>query len=412
MGNKISSEKNNSNELKPKTITQIMDYIATHYILTMDFISLKKLYEKEYCDKLVILTSQIVDRYFTNMEITYLAQRIKNGAEINELTKDNMIFFDKDDLRKIDIQNSIKKKRVCIGIAKFYIKIAHIFAAIMMTINPVYMYKDSNGNTVKASLYEKGSIPFHVNRSIYKLNICDNRINALQTKDISNNEINIHPKVCNMNINERWETKRLVDEPGIPELITLYYDDKYDYKTGAFLGMSEDTKRKYNEDLKAFYTVFTGNKEMPETIKQFSDIKLRDYHNTSGCKEDPQILNQSVTGKVSNKLFVDYAENLKKMIQKANKNQDLLLNVINKLFVYTIDPQTKEKQVLVNPSLTEQIVQEMIVETRTLIIQLYLTCEMDYTKGVQIYEAIVEQNILEIAQNQIKNLTKMTEEIQ
>jgi hypothetical protein len=151
---------------------------------------------------------------------------------------------------------------------------------------------------------------------------------------------------------------------------------------------------------------------MPENIKQFSDIKLRDYHNTSGCKEDPQILNQSVTGKVSNKLFVDYAENLKKMIQKANKNQDLLLNVINKLFVYTIDPQTKEKQVLVNPSLTEQIVQEMIVETRTLIIQLYLTCEMDYTKGVQIYEAIVEQNILEIAQNQIKNLTKMTEEIQ
>jgi hypothetical protein len=89
-----------------------------------------------------------------------------------------------------------------------------------------------------------------------------------------------------------------------------------------------------------------------------------------------------------------------------------MYNVLNKLFVYTIDPQTKEKQVLVNPSLTEEKVQEIVVETRSLIIQLYLTCEMDYTKGVQIYEAIVEQNILEIAQSQIHNLTKMTEEIQ
>ena len=412
MGNKISSQKQNNNEFDTKSISQIMDYIATHYILTMDFISLRKLYEKEYCDKLVILTSQIVDRYFTNMEITYLAQRIKNGVEVNELNKDKLIFFDKDDLKKMDIQNSIKKRRVCIGIAKFYIKIAHIFSAIMMTINPVYIYKDLAGNTVKASLYEKGYIPSNASRSIYKLNICDNRIRALQPNDLSDNEINIHPKVCNMNINAKWETKTLTDEPGIPELITLYYDDNYDYKTGAFLGMSENTQRKYKEDLKAFYTVFTGNKEMPENIKRFSDIKLRDYHNTNECREDPQILRKSVSGKLSNKLFSEYAENVKQMIKKANRNQELLLNVLNKLFVYTIDPQTKEKQVLVNPSLTEEKVQEIVVETRSLIIQLYLTCEMDYTKGVQIYEAIVEQNILEIAQSQIRNLTKMTEEIQ
>jgi len=172
MGNQSSSNKENKDELKPKSISQILDYIATHYILTLDFNSLRKLYDKEYCDKLVILTSDIIERYFTDMEITYLAQRVKNGVEINELSKDKVIFFNRDMLNKLDVQNSIKKKRICIGIAKFYIKIAHVFAAIVTTINPVYVYKDEEGNTVRATLYEKGSIPPNIPRQIYKMNIC------------------------------------------------------------------------------------------------------------------------------------------------------------------------------------------------------------------------------------------------
>ena len=65
----------------------------------------------------------------------------------------------------------LKKKRVCIGIAKFYVKIAHVFAAIVMTINPVYTYKDATGQTVKTGLLEKDKIPKNVNRKLYKLNI-------------------------------------------------------------------------------------------------------------------------------------------------------------------------------------------------------------------------------------------------
>ena len=181
MGNQNSTTNNEQipDELKPKSISQILDYIATYYILTMDFKSLRKLYDKEYCDKMVILTSDIIDRYFTDMEITYLAQRIKNGVEVNEIDKDKVIFFDRDALDKLDVKNSIKKKRMCLSIAKFYIKIAHIFAAIVTTINPVYVYKDTEGKTVRATLYEKGKIPANTPRDIYKLNICDNRFNAI-----------------------------------------------------------------------------------------------------------------------------------------------------------------------------------------------------------------------------------------
>ena len=48
MGNQTSTTTNTeqSDELKPKSISQILDYVTTYYILTMDFKSLRKLYDK------------------------------------------------------------------------------------------------------------------------------------------------------------------------------------------------------------------------------------------------------------------------------------------------------------------------------------------------------------------------------
>jgi hypothetical protein len=416
MGNQTSSiNKDNTNELKPKSISQVLDYISTYYIVTMDFKSLKKLYEKEYCDKLVILTADIVQRYFTDMEITYLAQRIKNGVEVNETEKDKIIFFDKDQLTKLDVQNSIKKKRICLEIAKFYIKIAHVFAAIVTTINPVYVYKDQEGNTVRANLSEKGQIPVNAPRQIYKLNICDNRINALTNKQTlepdENGDIFVGPKVCNMNIRDDGETKKLSDEPGIPELMELYYDDKYDLKSGTFTGMTDKTQKTFQDDLKIFYNVFTGNSDLPPEITKFSDIKLRDFHKLPKCQGDNPVFERKYKGKLSDKLFSKYADNLKKMVQTTNRNQEALLTIINQIFVYTVDPQTGKKQIRVSPTLTVERLQEIVVETRALIIKLYLTCEVDYVNGLKLYEAIVEQKILDTAQNQINSLEKLSDKI-
>ena len=90
---------------KPTSSYEIIDYIATYYILTADYVSLTKLYEKEYCDKLVILTSDIIERYFTDLEIAYLAQRTKEGVTVNELDKDKLVFFEKEALDKLDTKN-------------------------------------------------------------------------------------------------------------------------------------------------------------------------------------------------------------------------------------------------------------------------------------------------------------------
>ena len=50
-----------------------------------------------------------------------------------------------------------------------------------------------------------------------------------------NGDIIVGPKVCNMNIRDDGETKNLADEPGIPELMELYYDDNYDLKSQELL---------------------------------------------------------------------------------------------------------------------------------------------------------------------------------
>ena len=191
----------------------------------------------------------------------------------------------------------------------------------------------------------------------------------------------------------------------------LYYDDNYDYTTGKFTGMSDTTKNIFQEDLKIFYNVFTGNQELPEGITKFSDIKLRDYHKMEKCQGSNPLFDRQYKGPLTNKLFNDYAENLKTMIQTANKNQEALLAIINKIFVYTVDPQTIKKQIRINPMLTEQGLQDIVVETRALIIKLYLSCEMDYVNGLKMYEAIVEQKILETAKSQINKLTKMSDQL-
>jgi len=457
MGNQISNLFTNTNEesdttkLKPASVRQIIDYIATYYILTMDFQSLRKLYDIEYCDKLVILTSDIIERYFTDIQITYLAENIKNGkgfaekgeaekgeaekgfAEENEdkekiYKKDKIIFFDKDELSNLDIKNPTKKRRVCLGIAKFYIKIAHVFATILTTINPVYVYKDEDGNTIKADIYNRNKIPKGTEVEILKLNICDNRIDALQrdsnvnfSDDLENDtEIKIHPKMCSFNLKAKKYNdddgdlfKDLDDEPGIPELMELYYDDDYDYETGKFKGMKPETQLIFNENLQSFYSVFaeTNGLPMPENIKKFSDIKLKDYNKKSKCRGKNAPYDSSVRGKLEDDLFKQYAENLKQMLKKANSNQELLLDVLNKLFVYMTDPQTKKKIIRINPELSEELLQEVIIETRAIIINLYLTCETDFANGIKIYEAIVDKKIIETAKSQIQTMENSREKL-
>lgn len=437
MGNSISSYSNfqsggsdsdsNTKEEEVITLSDSLDFIATYYILTMNFQSLRQLNEKKYCTDLVVLTSDIINKYFSDLEVKDLAQRVESG-------KQKLVFFNKSDIESLNIPDSEVKRGYCNDIAKFYIKIAHVFAAIVTTINPEYTYKDAFGTVVKKSLMQKDTIPSNADVTVSKINLCSERIDALKGKEsekVNDDEekadepeavdenkveeiqkggqekITIHPEICSVNLDKNGETNYLNEEPGINELIDLYFDGDYDYKTGKFLGMSTETEKKFQEDLKRFYLAFTDSSDMPSDIKKFSDIKLGDYSQKKYC-ETPQ---KAFTGTYKDKLFNDYANNLKTMIQSVNKKQDDLLEIINKIFVYVLDPVTKKDVIRVNPDLTQDGLQEIIGETRNLIVELYLKCEEDFVEGVKIYEAIVESQIFETTQKHIDQLEKEHEKL-
>ena len=71
----------------------LIDLIATKYILTQNFQDLKNLTKKEYCDKLVVLTSDIIKKYMNQRDIKYLAQRIERGNYVNELVDKKLMFL-------------------------------------------------------------------------------------------------------------------------------------------------------------------------------------------------------------------------------------------------------------------------------------------------------------------------------
>jgi hypothetical protein len=413
-----------------RTLSQTIDFIATNYILTQNYEDMKNLNDINYCDNLIILTSDIISNNLKYSDIKYLSQRLKSGSEINEMTKDNIIYFDKRKLNNLDIKNKTNKRRMCIGIAKFYIKIAHLFAAIVSTINPTYKFKDSSGREIVSSLSERENIPIQNNVvvELNKASLCTSRINALLNNynyDVSNDdEITIKPNFCNMNINN----KKLGDEGGIPELEYLYYD-KYNYDKGVFGGrmfikdnMSEKMYSEYQKDLFSFYKKFTGNDKIPlvekvnengsienvPAITKFSQIPLKAYHKTKGCSNGG-LFTKEVKGTLKEKLFSDYANHLKQMMERTEDSHNKLLEIIDNIFVFKIDTSNNKKDIIINPKLTEDTLQELINKSRTLITELYLNCEEDFTKGLDIFEAIIENQIMITSKSQINELEKIAD---
>jgi len=386
-----------------------IDDIATNYILTMDFKSLKKLSEKEYCDKLVLMTSEIFENRLNSMEVKYLLQRTQFGANenpnaeyLNEMKHKKFFFYMNDKTKKIDKfdvalnDNEMKKtekNRVCIGIAKFYIIIAHLFASIVKTINPVYSYIDANGDQIEIDFFNKDRIPPNVETQVKKISICDNRLRALKDNIQVDDNNNIYFKSNNCEINIKKET--LNNEPGIYEFQNLYMDDNYDYLTGHFTSKSEESKEIFKEDLKRFYTEFTGEENMPSNITTFSDIKLR-FYNKKDCvdNEEPIYENNENTD-----LFKLYAQNIRNMMKNTSEGQQRLLEILNLIFI----PKDNEK-FIISPELNEELLYALVGETRKIIMNLYLTCERDYLNGIKIYKQLVNKIEYENNERQVKNL--------
>ena len=270
----MGAEQSTSQMPQKKSLSSTIDYLAANYILTSNFKDLQNLTDPEYCKNLVLLTSDVISRYLPHTELEYLKQRMEGGIEVLKMTEtpEKVAFFNKNSLDKMDVKSELKKKRMCIGVAKYYVQIFHIFNAIAHTINPVYTWKDKYGSTVTVDYEHRNDIPKDAQPTISKVNLCSSRINALMkdktTLDVKshNQIIDIKSDLCKLHATKDESTKPLTYEPGIPELEVLYYD-VYDYNTGKFTTMSPDMLKQYQSDLKSFYTLFTGQKKYLIVLK-------------------------------------------------------------------------------------------------------------------------------------------------
>lgn len=392
-------------------LSQRVVNIATNFIVKQNFQDMMKLRDPNYCNELIVLTSKILNSQLSSFEIEYLAQKTEAGVEVNKTENAEVRVMNKDDVGKLDASPA-KKQRLCNGIAAFFVKVASIFAAIVTTINPVYTYKDATGTTIQVNLQEKYMIPEGVEASVKRLNLCNQRLQALMgTKGVSENKetktINVHPNICQF----RGDGSKLTDEPGIPELDMLYYDI-FNFTTGKFDSRSPAMEKKYRADLALFYKTFTGKSKMPANITSFADIDLRSFNGETGCQSPPnnQFL-KNYEGSTSDKVFQDYAKHLQAMAKHMRTNQNALLKILDELFAYDTDSQTGLQVITLHPGLTQAKLNEINQAAIDAIKKVYLTCENDYLKGIQLYEAIVQSKLLEQANAQITALEQQKDKM-
>ncbi|MAR51361.1 MAG: hypothetical protein CML42_09575 [Rhodobacteraceae bacterium] len=216
-GGPKNSNSNLKSKSKPQTTVSVMHKAVSWYLFNS---KLSKLDDPTYCEDLIILTSDVLDKVLTLKEVTYLDQHIKGENVIDKKKTERLMYGwnSGSDTRKninkrvqdFKVYDSVKKKRMCKGIAKFYVKFGHLFNAIHKSINPQWVYydEDEKGKKIRIQVSDSSKIPSNKrhNRKLVRDSLCSNRIHALyadMVKDtIDGKEVDmakIKMDICDMN---------------------------------------------------------------------------------------------------------------------------------------------------------------------------------------------------------------------
>ena len=438
-----------------------LNEIATDYILGQNFQDMVRLTNSKYCDDLVIITSKILKKSFFSNQIQVIYNKISEGS----IEHSSYVYANTNITKE-------QTRKLCIEIAKYYVRIAHLFAAIITTLNPVFSWRSSASssrailsphipkskddtiglddeveknmvdNIEKTTLENKQYISeMAKNLKIENMNFCNSRIADLididELTDLVNDdsivngassvsEIKIKTKLCSANLNNIGagagagagagdgaidgirQTKTVYDLPGFAELSRLY-NDKYNVSKGRFDRMSAKSKEEKKRNVDLLYTLFTGNPNPPKDIKNFRDIPIHSFSDTADCSTPNSMLNKTYVGTTKDKLFVDYVEQIKKMIYDSNMIRNSLLEIIDNIFITNMEDQGEKMKYIIDPNLTYEQLNNLIAETRKIILKLYVNCEKNFIYTLKILQAIIEAQIFETGQRQIRELERNIE---
>jgi len=398
---------------------QRVNLIAAKFIMTPDFERLGSLSNEKYCGDLLILTRDLLAKKFSTKQINYLA--------MGNIKKDSILYISRTDLANMESGMRDKKKMMCNGIARFYVRIAHVFAAIISTVSPNWKAgATTNGNSAS--------------------DFCKVRIDSLlktaqlaRDENGKNEHVLVQPTVCSLYASE----SSMMAQPGFPDLDPLY-NDIYDFEKGVFNRRSSGMNAKYETDLKALFSVFTGTSNKPDNIKRFSDINIASLAKripecgqhvptakpapapeiSKPADQDPRVTEKIEIDRIrknaefqdkymrssaanmsgsfvsppkgafkTNGAYTDYAGHVKTMMHNADRARNSLLKILDKMFlIVTIDSKPK---ITIHPTLTSDGLDALVNQTRDQIMQLYMGCERDFYQGMKLLRVIVEEKMQE-----------------
>ena len=417
MGNQTSITSSGYEE--HQELKKNINKIATKYILSQTFQDMKNLAEHvesnkdgiganrltNGCSKLTIFTKDLLDQYLNNRDVAYLFQETHKKESVNIIKEDKLMYIHDDTIQHIKNKKSnLTKKRMCNGIAKYYIDIASIFAAIASSVNINMKKKTSISNeknilsssdVVKqmdmlSDQKEHDKRKDDIERANEYTNYCARRIQNIEKlilfdQDPSKNKSDKNKIHIRKSYNQPKDNFLKYND-GLSELDALYYD-QYSLNTGKYTSMSPLQKEKYKKDVKLVYTLFHGNTN--PTIP-FEEMKFKDIVIPEEIVGDSNVTSNIEIEK-NNKYFVNMYKAMQEYYNEMQSyKQKLLYNVLFKIFVIRETREGKD-EITIRPSLTNDAVQKLKQLTQDTLFNMYIQCEKKYQSILEHYRILLIQ---------------------
>lgn len=437
----------------------VMDNIASEYILTMNFSDMLQLQNPEKSKNILILTQDIIMKELEKHDLIY-DKKLKDAMGNTKQKEESIIFTaTKEELGNLKL-NTETHQLLASALAKKYLKIANIFAAIYVVLHPEYETKlcskssKDNSNNNRRICKPRNERKSEKKKQMYFMqnkpegapiqNFCHKRLQTLigqGTSELDTTKgITVAPTVCEFGKNIKTNKQlKFNEEPGILELDALYYDE-YDDQTKDFTKRSPAMENELQKDATALFEAIVGMKlenynkilrqKNPQAenkvIKSFDDITMRTLYDTEGCipisdniasVSSLEELQSSGIGSYRQKysgdseLFRKYGDHLKEMKQNAEKNYLALSNIIETIFVQ--DSNTYK----IRQGIKETEIDKLLEQTRQLISKMYIQCSEDFRIGITLFKKIVAQaiskqhkKIMDSHKNSVSNAIRLANE--
>ena len=441
MGATISKRLSESNIELGKHI----DSAATEVILNSSFEDMTKLANEKHCNHLVKNVADVFQKNKDTIDLEVLRKRLYSQK------------LDQDSESKTKMPNKREKtpqiqnvKKKCIQISKFYVLFAHLFSCIVSTINPSFKIESSSKEKTPTTTKSESNSEGKKIKTNTSLDFCTSRLNALINGELNENsdgDIVVKPNICKTNVSESGSTLRLVDLPGMGALQQLYKDvddgsedDDVRYLYAAFTGkeapkhitrLDQIPLRAFNKDVECKESSSSSKKRYYDDYDYYDGGTNGDYNGgaNGGADDDDEVKERrrdkerrdqerererqyysdrkknneenvrsgiylkGITGSLKERLFSEYVQNIKEMIEHSETNRSALLEILSEMFTYTYDESGAIGGVVISPSLTYKKMQSLVSRTRRIIIKLYTDCEENYKNGLDIFFAIVQEKI-------------------